>query len=150
MLQFVPRSKRKQRRAFNDIVTGISLRGGGRGNNQRWFLQAVPLTGTSAGCWVPRVRLGGIIPNHLSLGQVDNPFRFSRSLAFSSPPPSRVFIAANRRNMPTRSLRYPPPRRETRRQIKRVQGFFSSLNPVLPELSSNGLSSRNPGLCEIV
>lgn len=36
VLQFA-RLKRKQRRAFNDIVTGISLGGG----NQRWFLQVV-------------------------------------------------------------------------------------------------------------
>lgn len=119
----------------DERLTILSRESPSGGNNQRWFLQAVALTETSAGCWVPRVRLGGIIPNHLSLGQVDNPFRFSRTLAYSSPPlvsPSWVFIAANRRNMPTRSLRYPPPRRETRRQIKRVQGFFPRSTPFFP------------------
>ena len=63
------------------------------------------------GRWVPaRSGLVGIIPSHLSLGQADNPFRFAETL-------SRVFIAANRRNMPTRGL----PRCERQREKERIR-----------------------------
>lgn len=59
------------------ILSQESPRGTRDSSSKPW------LTGTSAGCWMLGAgrRLGGIIPNHLSLGQANNPFRCSRSLA---------------------------------------------------------------------
>lgn len=101
-------TKRKQRRAFNDIVTGIPSR------DQRWFLQAVADgnqrrmldVGCRAFGWVV------LFQTICHSGKPTTPFASlapSRvSAFFSHSPPSRVFIAANRRNMPTRSLRHSP------------------------------------------
>lgn len=75
-LQPVPsRARNENKDEHLTILSRESPRGTRDGASKPW------LTGTSAGCWMLGVRLGGIIPNHLSLGQADNPFRISRSLA---------------------------------------------------------------------
>jgi len=101
-------SKRKQRRAFNDIVTGIPS------GDQKWFLQAVA-DGNQRRMLDVGCRAFGWVVLFWTICHSGKPTTPFASLApsrvtvfFSHSPPSWVFIAANRRNMPTRSLRHPP------------------------------------------
>lgn len=96
---------------------------------------------------MPGVRLGGIIPNHLSLGQADNPFPAylapSRALsAFFSRSRRLPFYSRESSQYADKGLTTPIPKKLEDR-LRGCKDFFRS-TPLLLSSRPNGLSTPNP------